>query len=226
MYILGISSAQKIVDVALIKEEDLLSHFSLSGESPKTENLILYIEKVLKGNIALNKLSGIAVTVGPGSYGGLRGGLSLAKSISQVHNIPILPVSTLEAVAYNLIDADGAIAVAIPACKKELNVALFGASEGKLNRLTDDLVMKEDKFLSFISKIKGEIHFLGDNNIGAEVAEVASSGVKTGSESNSLPKASNVAFLGLEKFKAGEKLDYINALPRYSHEPNIREYGK
>ncbi len=221
MYILGISSAQKIVDVALLGDKGLIAHFSLNGKNLQTENLVQYIDKVLKGNVSLEKISGIAITIGPGSYGGLRGGLSLAKSIAQVYGIPILSVSTLEAIAYNLVQIEGTILVATLACKDDLNLALFGASQGSLKRLTEDLVIKKDNLLHFISKIKGNIYFLGDKDI---VRGVASPNLRIGGELNSLPKASHVAKLGEEKLKKGEILNFASTMPRYSHEPNVREY--
>jgi len=226
MYILGISSAGKILEVALTCEANILAQFSLSGETQRGENLVLYIDNVLKGITNLEKISGLAVTTGPGSYGGLRGGLSLAKSIAHVYNIPIIPVSTLEAIAYNLANIEGTIVVAISACKNDLNFALFGARQGSIKRLTDDFILNKDVFINFVAGISGDIYFLGDSVISAEIAGAASPNVRIGDPLFSLPRACNVARLGEEKLKRGGSQNFITALPRYSHAPNIREYKR
>jgi tRNA threonylcarbamoyladenosine biosynthesis protein TsaB len=84
----------------------------------------------------------VAVAVGPGSYSGLRGGLAVAKTLAQTLKVPLAGISTLEAIAYNLINVEGTMAVILDAKADEYNFALFGASRGKLKRLTGDMVLK------------------------------------------------------------------------------------
>src|SRR3989338_3960275 len=101
MKILGISTAGKIIDVGLIDEDKILSEFSSS--QLKSEDVVVLIEQIFcEANFEIKEIDAICVAEGPGSYSGLRGGLAAANSFSQVLNIPLVGVSTLEAIAYNI----------------------------------------------------------------------------------------------------------------------------
>lgn len=222
--ILGISSAAKTLEVALVSDGALLAQRSLSQNGLAAEDLVSYIDDVLKKSVPLDKLSAIAVTSGPGSYGGLRGGLAVAKSIAHVLQISIAPVSTLEAIAYNFVNVDGMIFVALSACREEYNVALFGAGQNTLNRVTDDFVVKKSAIVKFLKAVSGEIYFVGDEKICADVRELSVHNIRIANPADSAPKAANVALIGEKKFKNKETEDFVTALPGYSHTPNIREY--
>jgi len=136
--------------------------------------------------------------------------------------VPLVGISTLEAIAYNFIDIEGTMAVILDARADEYNFALFGASQGKLKRLTDDLVLKLDVLLDRLSRISGDIWLVGnikDINIGRENFHFAG-------EAHSHPYGINVAKLGLLKIKIGEIDDPLKLIPRYSHKPNIREFKR
>ena len=199
MPILGISSATKIVSIGLIDEDKVLVESTVSDI--RAERIIFYAKEA---GIEPKQIEGVAVAVGPGSYSGLRGGLATAKTLAQVLNIPLVGIPTLEAIAYNLIDREGTIAVVLDAKRDEYNFALFSASGGVLKRLTDDLVLKMDQIKAKVSEISGEVHLAEGKN--------------------SHPYGINVAKLGLLKIKSGEISDPLKLVPQYSHQPNIREY--
>lgn len=201
MAILGISSATKIISIGLAKDGMSLAELSVSGKSAFTEDLMVYIDEIIKqGGVSL---SAISVASGPGSYNGLRGGLATAKTIAQTLSLPLIEVSTLEAIAYNLIDCDATIVSICDARKDEYNCALFTSLDKNLRRLTDDMVIKIDKLTDFLSKIQGKI-YLCDSN----------------------PKGINVALIGERKLKEGKISDYLKLAPKYSVEPNIREFKR
>jgi len=78
MAILGISSATKILSVGICENSNTLAELIVSGKESFTEDLIVYIEKLIEQ--AKVKITGIAVASGPGSYNGLRGGMATAKT--------------------------------------------------------------------------------------------------------------------------------------------------
>jgi len=215
MRILGISSATKIISLALVDEEKILFETTVSEIS--SEKITFYLSAA---QIRPEQIEGIAVAAGPGSYSGLRGGLSIAKSMAQALNIPLIGVSTLEAMAYNLVDSEGTIAALLSARLDEYNFALFGASCGKLNRLTDDLVVKLDKLNQTLANIAGKIYLAGNT------ADLKLSGdnFHFAEEIHSHPYGINVARVGIIKMKSGKKDDLLSLTPRYSHQPNIREF--
>jgi tRNA threonylcarbamoyladenosine biosynthesis protein TsaB len=216
MRILGISSATKVISIGLIDEDKVLVETTVSDI--RAERVIFYIKEA---GIDSGQIDGVAVAVGPGSYSGLRGGLAAAKSLAQSLNVPLVGVSTLEAIAYNLVEIEGAMAVVLDAKADEYNFALFGAASGKIKRLTDDLVIKFDALRERISRISGEIWFVGNTK---GIKDIKGDNYHFAEDIHSHPYGINVARLGMIKVKAGEVSDPLELVPSYSHRPNVREY--
>ena len=197
MPILGLSSATKVISIGLIDEDRILVETTIPDI--RAEKIIFYIKEA---GIKPQQIETVAITIGPGSYSGLRGGLAAAKSLAQTLNVPLVGVSTLEAIAYNLVNIKGTIAVVLDAKADDYNFALFEASEGKLKRMTDDLVIKQKEIA-----VKAK---------GAHLCE----------GKNAHPYGVNVARLGLEKIKSGQIDNPLKLMPRYSHKPKFREFSK
>ncbi len=193
MRVLGISSATKVISIGFIDEDKVL--FDKTIAELHSEKILYYVKQ--KG-IKPEQIDAVAVAAGPGSYSGLRGGLATAKLLAQTLNIPLVLVSTLEAIAYDQVDQDGEITVVLNAKRDEYNYAKFKAGKGQLIRLTDDLVSTMDKVDIENSIVLKEINPLGIN----------------------------IAKLGLIMLKSGQIEDPLKAIPKYSHQPNIREYKK
>lgn len=217
MRVLGISSATKIVSIGLIDDEKVLAETTVSDI--QAERIMFYVKEA---GVEPKQIEGVAVAVGPGSYSGLRGGLATAKSLAQTLNVPLVGVSTLEAIAYNLVDIEGTMAVILDAKADEYNFALFGASGGKPKRLTDDMVLQFGHMVDKLSKISGGIYLVGNTK---EVkSKLAEKNFHFAEDAHSHPYGINVARLGLFKIKAGQIDDPLKLTPKYSHKPNIREY--
>lgn len=217
MRVLGISSATKVIGIGLVDEEKVLVETTLADI--QAEKITFYVKEA---GIKPEEIDGVAVAIGPGSYSGLRGGLATAKSLAQTLGVPIVGVPTLEAIAYNLIDIEGTMAVVLDAKADEYNFALFGAAGGKLKRLTDDLVIKLDVLKDSLSRISGDIWVVGNIK---EVRGIKGENYHFAEEVHSHPYGINVAKLGCLKIKAGQIDDLLKLVPQYSHKPNIREFG-
>jgi len=221
MRILGISSATKVISIGLIDEDKVLAETTLADL--QSERAMFYVKEA---GIKPEEVEGVAVASGPGSYSGLRGGLAAAKALAQSLNVPLVGVPTLDAIAYNLVEIEGTMAVVLDARADEYNFALFGAHGGQLKRLTDDIVLKLDVIKERLSKISGEIWVVGSLKELKDFKEqqgVAGNYHWT-EEVHSHPYGINVARLGREKIKAGQIDDPLTLTPNYSHQPNIREF--
>ena len=103
MKILGIDTSTPIGSVALIDGENLVAEHTLNIVQAHSSRLMPAIDRVLKwGNITADALDGCAVGIGPGSFTGIRIGVATIKSLCYALDKPIMGISTLEAVAYNL----------------------------------------------------------------------------------------------------------------------------
>ncbi len=219
MRILGLSSATKVISIGLVDEEKVLVETTVSDI--QAEKIIFYVKEA---GIEPKQIEGVAVAAGPGSYSGLRGGLATAKSLAQTLNVPLIGVSTLESIAYNLVDIEGTMAVILDARADEYNFALFGSRQGKLKRLTDDLVIKLDTLRERLSRISGEIWVVG--NIKGIKGIEGGENIHLAEESHSHPYGINVARLGILKIKAGEADDPLKLVPNYSHKPVFKEFSQ
>ncbi|NQU16623.1 MAG: tRNA (adenosine(37)-N6)-threonylcarbamoyltransferase complex dimerization subunit type 1 TsaB [Candidatus Saganbacteria bacterium] len=216
MKILGISSATKTISVGIIDGSHIVAELTFSGREAFTENLIVYIKKIIDESGITPE--GIAVCEGPGSYSGLRGGLSVAKTLAQVQKLKVVGVSTLETIAYNLIDIEGTVASITHAKSDEFNFALFGISKRNIQRLTDDLLINQEKLIEKLNQIKGSITLCGEIERLPEISHKVAQ--------NNIPRGSSVAFLGIPKFITAKKDSFFKLNAKYSHKPNIRTFSK
>jgi tRNA threonylcarbamoyladenosine biosynthesis protein TsaB len=222
MSILGISSATRTISVALAENQKLIAEITLSGRETVTEDIILYVEKLVLES--RSKIDGVAVTVGPGGYSGLRGGLACAKTLAQVNNLKLAAVSTLHALAYSLRDVPGTIAAITDACRDDFNFALFRSNNGTIDRITDDLVLHFDKLTELFGQVKGVLYLTGTTDeIFAKVKEINPETRIIAAQMN-IPSGHNVALIGEQLIKEGKTEDPLKLIPKYSHTPNVREF--
>ncbi|MCL2342047.1 MAG: tRNA (adenosine(37)-N6)-threonylcarbamoyltransferase complex dimerization subunit type 1 TsaB [Firmicutes bacterium] len=103
MNILAISTGAGICSAALLKDTDIILELNIEGAKIHSENLMPLIDELLtKSNMKLSDIDLIGVDNGPGSFTGIRIGVSTVKGLAAPSNIPIVPVSSLEALSYNI----------------------------------------------------------------------------------------------------------------------------
>jgi tRNA threonylcarbamoyladenosine biosynthesis protein TsaB len=222
--IIGLSSASNTIGAAVLDERGITAECTVSGPSVRSEKLIVLVEEALnRSKIKISDIDAVAVTIGPGSYSGLRGGLAAAKGLVQSLNIDIISVPTLDAVAYNFRNYNGTVAVAINACRDDYNIALFGVHNGAIKRMTKDMTVKLDRISEVLSKVSGEMTLVSDKDLSKDIKN---KNIRLASADSAIPWAKNVAIIGGMKYENGEFGDYLSLVPEYSHKPNIREYKK
>ncbi|HML85388.1 MAG TPA: tRNA (adenosine(37)-N6)-threonylcarbamoyltransferase complex dimerization subunit type 1 TsaB [Bacteroidales bacterium] len=102
-YILSIESATQVCSVALHRGNELVQLIETSESNAHSQRLTLFIQEILrKESITPKELNAVAVSAGPGSYTGLRIGVSAAKGLCYALNIPLIGISTLKAMAFGL----------------------------------------------------------------------------------------------------------------------------
>jgi len=124
------------------------------------EKLHLFIEDVLNNaNIQKLQLDAIAVSKGPGSYTGLRIGVSSAKGLCFALDIPLISIPTLEALAYQVSENDGIIIPMLDARRMEVYSSVFNPEKEEV-RETQAQVLDESSFRDYLNKNK--VYFIGD----------------------------------------------------------------
>ena len=102
MSILSIDTSSQVSSVAVLSAERILAELSMQGALTHSETLMLHIETALRmARVKKEELEGVAVSIGPGSFTGLRIGLAAAKMMAYALHIPLIAVPTLEALAHH-----------------------------------------------------------------------------------------------------------------------------
>src|SRR5713101_6526754 len=143
----GVLVAEKIFPRAVPVNGSTVGHF----KSNHAEVLLPLIETALQAAaVSLSELSCLAVSIGPGSFTGLRIGLSTAKGLAYGWQIPVVGVSTLLANAARVTDYDGLICSLLDARKKQVYASLFRRCGERLARLTEDSVLAVTEVIDLV----------------------------------------------------------------------------
>ena len=162
MTILGIDSATPTAAAALFCDGELLASFRAAAGNTHSECLLPMIESVLSlCGVSVAELDLIACGVGPGSFTGVRIGVSTAKGLAAANAIPCVGVSSLEGAAQSA--GDGALVVpAFNARRGNVYSAIFRSKRGELCRLTEDMIISVGELCDDLAA-RGEIvMFTGD----------------------------------------------------------------
>lgn len=160
-YILNIETATKNCSVSLAENgvTKVLREYAGEGYA-HAEKLHVFIEEALsEAGISFKDLDAVAVSMGPGSYTGLRIGVSAAKGLCYSLGIPLIAVDTLEVLSKAIGIQDGVIIPMIDARRMEAYTAVFDAGHKKLREIKAEIIT-EDSF----SEFSGVKHLLGDGS--------------------------------------------------------------
>ncbi|MEK7702984.1 MAG: tRNA (adenosine(37)-N6)-threonylcarbamoyltransferase complex dimerization subunit type 1 TsaB [Nitrospirota bacterium] len=139
MKVLGIETSTHFCGVAILDETRLIGEYRVVLKLKHAERLLPLIDMLLKeSETRLSDLSAIAVSIGPGSFTGLRAGVATAKGLAIGSHLPLIAISTLEAMAAVFSHCELTIVSVIPSRKDEVYWAAFSASEGIIARMTSD----------------------------------------------------------------------------------------
>ncbi len=158
-YILNIETATKNCSVAIAADGTVVSlrEVAETGYS-HAEKLHVFIEEVLlESGIKFSDLAAVAVSRGPGSYTGLRIGVSAAKGLCYALRVPLIATDTLQALALQAHVSDGVVIPMIDARRMEVYSSVYGSS-GENHREIRAEIIDQDSF----SEIDDQVYFVGD----------------------------------------------------------------
>ena len=166
MWVLGIETATASQSVALLQDQEILAEASWSGADTRGGKLLPMVDSVLrKAGLVPGSIDAIAVSVGPGSFTGVRVGLATAKGLALGTNAFLVGVSTLEALAagYDML-RKGTLCALLYAGRGEVYAAMYGrGDDSELKPICPESVLSPEEVASrALALIKGEIHLIGD----------------------------------------------------------------
>lgn len=209
--ILNIETTTTNCSVSLSKEGETLLLKEDYGENySHAERLHVYINELLKeANVKLEALDAIAVSKGPGSYTGLRIGVSAAKGLCFALDKPLISISTLEALAHQVKIEDGFIIPMLDARRLEVYSAVFSAKQKQVRAIEAE-VLDKTSYLNYLEKNK--VYFIGN---GVEKTKALITHENAIFIENKLPSANEMSALGYAKYKKSDIEDVAYFEPYY-----------
>jgi tRNA threonylcarbamoyladenosine biosynthesis protein TsaB len=160
MKLLAVESATLSGGVALLDGDRLLGEITLNIAITHSERLMSAVDRLLTDcGLAPADLDGLAVSVGPGSFTGLRVGLATVKALAMALDLPVAPVSTLDALASRLPFADAPVCPILDARKGEVYISLYHWSGDGMTRDWDYLALAPELAAA---RLEAPVILLGD----------------------------------------------------------------
>ena len=174
------------------------------------ESLHVFIDSVLKtSNINPKALDAVAVSKGPGSYTGLRIGVSAAKGLCFALNKPLISVSTLHALAHQVKNPDGVIVSMLDARRMEVYSAIYDSNYNEI-RAIEAQILDENAFAEYLNQ--GKVYFVGN---GVEKTKAIINHPNAVFLDNTLPSANEMSALAFNKYKISDTEDVAYFEPYY-----------
>ncbi|MGE0825123.1 MAG: tRNA (adenosine(37)-N6)-threonylcarbamoyltransferase complex dimerization subunit type 1 TsaB [Candidatus Binatia bacterium] len=220
MRVLGIDTATQIASVGIVADGDGVAEASTTAVSSHTETLLPLLQATLfQARLSLSDLDAIGVSVGPGSFTGLRIALGTAKGLAYAMGQKVVGIPTLEALAHTVGDWVGLVCPLLDARKHEVYGALFRRSaSGDLQKIVPEQVLSP---ASFLAQIREECLFLGDgvDRYGETIRQGCGPLAHLLPFATHHPRGAVVARLAWEKLRRGE-WDTLSTLgPMYLRSP-------
>jgi tRNA threonylcarbamoyladenosine biosynthesis protein TsaB len=226
MFILGIDTATPIASVGITRDGAVLAEESLPERTygqqatPHTETLLPLIGRVLaQAGVTLAEIEGIGVSIGPGSFTGLRIALGTVKGFAYAMGQKVVGVPTLEALARTVSEGAGLVCPLLDARKGEVYAALFRrAHDGTLTQLLPDQVLLPQQFLGQITE---PCLFLGDGTTAYRELIQRTCGALADilPFTTHHPRGAIIARMAWERLQAGGADDLQSVVPVYVRAP-------
>ncbi len=222
MKILAMDTSSKVTSVALLDEDKILGEINLNTSIMHSKTLMPMCKNLLEiCNITTTAVDVFAVANGPGSFTGLRIGISAIKGMAFSQNKPCVEVSALEALAYNLSDYDGVVCAITDARREQGYNALFSKKNDIITRLCDDRFIEFNELSEELKNIKENIIFVGD---GADLCYnvIGTDNIKLASSCDIHQKASSVGLIARKKIVNNETVLPRELMPKYLQLPQAQ----
>ncbi len=218
MLILAVDSTATVGSVSLVRDGKILCEYTVNAGNTHSVTLLPMIENMLKiTETDLSDIDLFAASVGPGSFTGVRIGCAALKGLALSSNKPCVGISTLEALAYNLLDHEGIICPCMNARRGQVYTALFESGPDGLSRLTPDMAISIEELEGMLSGFEGNVHFCGDGYF--LVSQLTD---KKTSERLTLQSASSVALVAEKVYESTDDKSVFTSTslnPTYLRKP-------
>ncbi len=209
MRILGIDSSGLVASCALLEEDVLLGEYTTNFKKTHSETLMPMIDTLLTQlGAPKSSIDYVAVAEGPGSFTGLRIGAATAKGICKALSIPLIPVPTLDAMAYNLWGARDLVCPIMDARRDQTYTAVYAFGNGGFDRKYGPAAVAITELAEQLNAYAQAVVFTGDgiDKFKEELKTLLRVGFSFAPANQNRQRAGSVAACGRELLREGKAM--------------------
>lgn len=164
MKLMAIDTSSIVASVAVMDETKLIGEFTLNLSKTHSQKLMPMVDAVLKQlELKVGDLDAIAVSRGPGSFTGLRIGVTAAKSFAQPFDLPVIPVPTLLGMAWNYPGFNGLVCPIMDARRGQVYAGVYQWNGCQMEAVLPEQAIQLTALLQWLQEhTQGQVCFLGD----------------------------------------------------------------
>ncbi len=238
MKVIGIDSSGLVASVAILEDDKLVAEYTVNNKKTHSQTLLPMLEEIVKSTgLDMKEADAIAIAAGPGSFTGLRIGSATAKGLGLALKKPIVSISTVDALAYNLYGTDCLVCPIMDARRNQVYTGIYEFTqkdivdqsesgieksestykEYRLKVLREACAVPIEEIADALNENGREVIFLGDGVpvFAGQLKDLMKVPYSFAPAHLALQKAGCVAGLGMEKFKAGIYEDAAAHSPEY-----------
>lgn len=223
MKILAVESSARTASVAIVEDNRLLSEVYTNSGLTHSQTLMPMAEAAFDcAKIEFNSIDLFAVSIGPGSFTGIRIGVAAVKGLAQAYKKPCIGISTLEAISYNLSGQECIVCAVMDARCGQVYTALFESHNGAIERLSSDKAMMITELELQLKGLSSGLPVIlaGDGaKICFDVLKDTAVSIKLAPEHIRFQRASSVAFVASKINPDFQDLSANNLVPVYLRAP-------
>jgi tRNA threonylcarbamoyladenosine biosynthesis protein TsaB len=216
MKILSIETSTMLGGIAIIDEQaGLVAETKLNVKTTHSERLMTAVDNTLKqSEVDLNDIDAFAVAIGPGSFTGLRIGLSTAKGLCYATGKPLVTVPTLDAYVWNFAFSKHPVCLMLDARRSEVYAAVYEWESNRFRTVLDCVSIDPGKLLG---KLHGTVLFAGEGALlyKEKISGIMEESAVFATTDKMVPSPAGVAMLGMEKMIRGEYAVISETVPLY-----------
>ncbi len=218
MKILAIDSSGLVASVAVIENDTLLAEYTVNYKKTHSQTLLPMLDEVKKmTELDMESLDAVAIAAGPGSFTGLRIGAATAKGLCLALNIPLIPVPTVDALAYNLAGSASLVCPLMNARRNQTYTGIYQFEGNEMTVLREQCVLSLEEIIEDLNEREGSVVFLGDglSVFEEQIKELCKLPYRFAPAHMREQRAGAVAYLGAKLFREGKAISSDDFAPTY-----------
>ena len=228
MKLLALDCSATAASCAVLEEDRVIASSFVNVKLTHSETLLPMLQNTLSAaKLSLNDIGAFAINNGPGSFTGIRIGISAVKGMAEPKNLPCAAVSTLYSIACMHKNLNGVVCAAMDARCNQVYNALFRIENGQISRICEDRAVLIDEVIKELDQVNDSIIIAGDGALLFKSYAENTANVKIAAEPLLYQNAIGVGFAASEIFRRGEGVSPEELCPFYLRLPQAeRELNK